>query len=367
MQIGAARGPFDDADPRVIEDRPRGVSRQDAGGDAARTRGSDVVRRVIGDDPTVLDEDDPVRELVRLLDVVGGEDNRAATVRVLVDALPEGPPGLRASTSMAAVGSSRIISSGFGMRAIPKRTRWISPPEHVEIFRSASSLMLARAMHLSTSASRNRPPTMCIRSRTVRSGSMPPDCMTAETSPAWAAVIGSSPKMRALPESGPSSPRARSIVVDFPAPLGPRKATTSPRSMVNETSSTAVMVPPLGARNVFVRDSRRIAAFGSCSRDVNGSFRYWAMRILSVRRGAGNPCSAIDPVTPGTVLAREHGRLMRSRGTCVPVDVTDVMTARHARLFSGTARQVHRALPDHCAEGSTSRHAWAGPGRRRDR
>src|ERR1051325_5775709 len=46
-----------------------------------------------------------------------------------------------------------------------------------------------------------------------------------------------------LPEVGGMNPVIMRIVVDLPAPLGPRKPSTSPRSTVNEMSSTARFGP----------------------------------------------------------------------------------------------------------------------------
>ena len=50
------------------------------------------------------------------------------------------------------------------------------------------------------------------------------------------------------------------MVVDLPAPLGPRKPSTSPRSTENDTSFTASFGP-----NALVRFSTLINARSSCS------------------------------------------------------------------------------------------------------
>src|SRR3954462_13118160 len=59
-----------------------------------------------------------------------------------------------------------------------------------------------------------------------------------------------------LPEVGGMKPVTMRMVVDLPAPLGPRKPRTSPRSTVKVTSSTARLAP-----NVLTRFSIRIMAF----------------------------------------------------------------------------------------------------------
>src|SRR6185369_1990158 len=53
----------------------------------------------------------------------------------------------------------------------------------------------------------------------------------------------SSPWMAILPCEGGKFPAIILTSVDFPAPLSPIKPTTSPGSMVNETSETAWMAP----------------------------------------------------------------------------------------------------------------------------
>jgi hypothetical protein len=49
--------------------------------------------------------------------------------------------------------------------------------------------------------------------------------------------------MAAEPEVGGKKPVSIFIVVDFPAPFGPRKPRTSPLETVKERSSTAVKPP----------------------------------------------------------------------------------------------------------------------------
>ena len=47
----------------------------------------------------------------------------------------------------------------------------------------------------------------------------------------------------AVPKSGRSTPLIRRIVVDFPAPFGPKNPTTEQLSILKETSSTAKISP----------------------------------------------------------------------------------------------------------------------------
>src|SRR6266481_16431 len=67
-------------------------------------------------------------------------------------------------------------------------------------------------------------------------------------------VATSNPPTVARPEVGASSPHRMRIVVDFPAPLGPRKPKTSPCATSSETLSTATKSPKR-----FTRFSRRTA------------------------------------------------------------------------------------------------------------
>src|ERR1700675_1444038 len=53
----------------------------------------------------------------------------------------------------------------------------------------------------------------------------------------------SNPLTDALPEVGSSNPHRMRMVVDLPAPLGPRKPKISPRRTARVTWSTAVNVP----------------------------------------------------------------------------------------------------------------------------
>ena len=55
---------------------------------------SELCGRTLGDDLSVVDDDHPVAELLRLLHVVGREDHRLSSPLQLEDVLPEGVPGL---------------------------------------------------------------------------------------------------------------------------------------------------------------------------------------------------------------------------------------------------------------------------------
>ncbi len=59
---------------------------------------------------------------------------------------------------------------------------------------------------------------------------------------------------------GIMKPASMRIVVDLPAPFGPRKPSTSPRATLNVTSSTAVKLPKRLVRPVISISTGRPAA-----------------------------------------------------------------------------------------------------------
>src|SRR5690242_3718330 len=81
------------------------------------------------------------------------------------------------------------------------------------------------------------------------------------------------PVTRTAPESGERRPTAIAIVVDFPAPLGPRRPKTSPRWTSRERPSTAVIEP---------KDLRRLE---SVSATVDGGeVGGWMWRLFPLVR-----------------------------------------------------------------------------------
>ena len=95
-------------------------------------------------------------------------------------------------------------------------------------------------------------------SPTVKSSRRPPSWKMTPTRPAWTARSGEVPRSSIVPASGWVSPRTMSRVVDLPAPLGPRKATTSPDRMVRSRPLTATRLP-----NVLRRPRESIAGAGA--------------------------------------------------------------------------------------------------------
>ena len=85
---------------------------------------------------------------------------------------------------------------------------------------------------------------IAINSRTVTSRISAPAWSIAPTIPAATASFGGPPSSETVPVSGAVSPSSMSIVVDFPAPLGPSSATVSPRSIDTSMPRTAWTTVP---------------------------------------------------------------------------------------------------------------------------
>src|ERR671922_2759927 len=64
---------------------------------------------------------------------------------------------------------------------------------------------------------------------------------SGDSATSWSPIV-------TLPEVGGMKPVIMRMVVDLPAPFGPRKPSTSPRSTVNEMPSTARFGPKLFTR-----------------------------------------------------------------------------------------------------------------------
>jgi hypothetical protein len=84
---------------------------------------------------------------------------------------------------------------------------------------------------------------MTSSSRTSRSRMSPPVCSIAPITPCSIACLGVMPNTLTVPASGEDRPSSMSIVVDLPAPLGPRRATVSPAATERSTPRTACTSP----------------------------------------------------------------------------------------------------------------------------
>src|SRR5258708_39563196 len=91
------------------------------------------------------------------------------------------------------------------------------------------------------------------------------------------------PTTDTLPSVGGMKPVLIRMVVDFPAPFGPRKPSTSPRSTENDTPSTARFGP-----NVFTKFSTLIMRFTQIPIGVGGSDKPFppACKVIYHRHGS---------------------------------------------------------------------------------
>ncbi len=143
----------------------------------------------------------------------------------------------------AAVGSSRMNSSGRPTSARATATSWRSPPERVATgrWRSASS-MPRRPSSRRVSASR--------RASSSTAGSRP--SQTLATTSRWSQRARScqtmpterrSPAISTVPDVGRSSPARHRMSVVFPAPFSPTTASTSPGRTSRSTPSSTARPP----------------------------------------------------------------------------------------------------------------------------
>src|SRR6266567_2461081 len=111
--------------------------------------------------------------------------------------------------------------------------------------------------------------------------------------------------MIAVPEVGARKPVIIFIVVDLPAPFGPRKPNTSPRGTVNEMSSTAFSGPKYLTRcrisSIAVGPRAFVPTEATVDRDYGKTVSTWQL------------CAFARVCAPGaTVPERRPDR--RSRG-----------------------------------------------------
>ena len=220
--------------------RTRGVGTGQGGADRAAGRhGLDLAARAVGDDPALADQDDPVGVLVGLLEVVGRERAWCDPSRRPRGSRTRRRDGPRRPCPW----SARRGAGGRGRRAAPWRSAGAAARR-----RSTCRPCGRRSPRCRRCASTSVDRVRCRRtgwrcrptvSRTERSLSRPPVCMTAETSPRAMAWRGWRPRTSTEPVVGCDRPRTMSMVVVLPAPLGPRKATISPGSSERSMPRTA--------------------------------------------------------------------------------------------------------------------------------
>ena len=123
----------------------------DSEGDAVTAEDRlEAFRGVVGDDPALVDHDDPLGHGVGLVEVVRGQDDGAAPLGPdLADVVPEIGPVLRIQPVDGSSRKRRLGSCSRPM-AMSSRRRW--PPESVETLRSASPSRSSTSMSWATFA-----------------------------------------------------------------------------------------------------------------------------------------------------------------------------------------------------------------------
>ena len=153
------------------------------------------------------------------------------------------------------MGSSRTSSFGLWTRALAMSALRLWPPDSFPYMRSANSVASAVDSADETASSRASPdrPYIAPRTRTFSlTVSLPSIMGSWNTTPMSDLTAGSEtsrPNMDASPESGSKREHIMDIVVDLPAPLGPRKAKNVPSGTENEIPFTASRSPKLLRRS----------------------------------------------------------------------------------------------------------------------
>ena len=150
------------------------------------------------------------------------------------------------SGSRPFTGSSRTTTLGSPSNAEATPSRWPIPSENPPTRLPATSRSPTMSM---TSSTRRRliPLVWASASKWLRAER--PVCMALASSSKPSSAIGATadryraPLTRTLPPLGSSSPAINLIVVDLPAPFGPRKPITTPGCTTKSRPSTASFSP----------------------------------------------------------------------------------------------------------------------------
>ncbi len=143
-------------------------------------------------------------------------------------------------------GSSSRTTGGSPSSAAAMPSRWRMPREYVLTRRRATEASPASSSTSSTRRSGRRLLAASTRrwSRAVRE---PCAACASSRAPTWrsgsSSVAYARPPRVAVPDVGRSRPSTSRMVVDFPAPLGPRNPVTRPGTTLKVSRSTARVVP----------------------------------------------------------------------------------------------------------------------------
>ena len=205
----------------------------------------ELLGRSAGDDPAGADDQQPIGEVLRLVHVVSGEDDRLAELLEAVDHAPRLPPSRRVEPGGRLVEEDKVRIADQSERDVdaallpPGSARdafaaFLGEPDEVDrlVNRPRASSRTSRTATPSPAPSglevELRPPagTMPMRSRQARAG-----------------LAGSVPSTETSPAVRGRYPSRISIVVVLPAPFVPRRPKHSPSSTSKSIPHTASWVP----------------------------------------------------------------------------------------------------------------------------
>src|SRR5581483_7915454 len=176
--------------------------------------------------------------------------------------------------------------------------------------------------------------------------------------------VTSKPPTVTLPEVGGMKPVIMRMVVDLPAPFGPRKPSTSPRSTRNEMPSTARFGP-----NVFTKFS--IVIIGLALRESADRASYFSAIIAALAPDSGARFShkpgdqnhaSLKKIARAGVRRVRALRVLRARAEVSGEAGADHRAVRAGRRI-GLHRALHRAAPRRFARLASDRREPAGRGR----
>ena len=206
-------------------------------------------RAALGDDLRLVHDDEAVAQLLGLVHVVGGQDQRHAALLEPVQPVPEQVPGLRVEAGRRLVEEEQV-GSLMSDRAIVRR-RFI-PPDSGSTWSLARSVSWANSSSSSARSRDLRPRQAEVapvdragsRGRSARCRACPAaGRRRAARGSAGRRVAGSMPMTASVPPSiGETQPIIR-IVEVLPAPFGPRNPNDSPGATSKSMASTAVKSP----------------------------------------------------------------------------------------------------------------------------
>src|SRR5215471_5199577 len=211
------------------------VGEREANGGGHVVAPAQRLRRALGHDVPGRQHGDPVGQVFRLVQVVGGEEDGLAKLPEPGDDVPGGAAGGRVESSGRLVQEDELWVSDEGEREVEPAPLAAGEPGAERARLSGETGQGDGLVDIPRRAI--EPGYMARHSRTDRPGSGSDSCKTRPTRSRQAppAVAGSCPRTETCPAVRCWKPSRISTVVVLPAPFGPRKAKIS--SFCNDTST----------------------------------------------------------------------------------------------------------------------------------